>query len=299
MDLANDPRLLAAGAAGLASTVLALWAFRGLPAGPAFFWLSPMPLFMAGLGFGQGALWGSVALGLVLMLLLGGGYTAGLWLVAFGLPAVALTMAGLRQGRLELSMPLAMLGLYPAAVLLIVAFVAGDADGGLDGVLRSLAAGGMARIGMPADADMAAQIGRFMAGALAFWLAVALAVNGTAAQRLLTRAGMAAHAAPAWREARLPRWYALLPVLAVLWFALAPAGGDALPLGLLTAFLTPFFFQGLGVIHGLGRDLPARPFLLGGFYAVLVVFIFPVAILVVGIGLFSQFGWRPSPPPQI
>jgi len=299
MDSVNDPRLLAAGAAGLASAVLALWAFRGLPAGPAFFWLSPMPLFMAGIGFGQGALLGSVGLGMVLMLLLGSGLTAGIWLVAFGLPALALTMAGLRNGRIEPSMPLAMLGIYPAAVLLMVAFVASDAEGGLDGVLRGLAAGGMTRLGMPMDDGFAAQIARFMAGALAFWLAVALAVNGTGAQSLLTRFGMASMATPAWREARLPRWFAVLPVLAGLWFVLAPAGGDALPLGLVTAFLTPFFFQGLGVIHGLGRDFPARPFLLGGFYAVLVVFIFPVAIFVVGIGLFSQFGWRPSPPPQI
>lgn len=299
MDLANDPRLLAAGAAGLVSALLALWAFRGLPLGTGFFWLSPMPLFLAGLGFGQSSLLGAAAIGLVLMLAIGGSLPAGIWLAAFGLPAVAFTMAGQRGGKIEPAMPLALLGLYPALVLLIAAFVAADAAGGLEGMLRQVVAGGLARLGVALEAAEAAQIARLMGGALAFWLAVAIAVNGTAAQAFLARRGLALAGTPAWRQARLPGWFIGLPALATVWFVLSPSGEDGLALSVLAALLVPFFFQGLGVVHGLGRDFPARPFLLGGFYAALVVFIFPVAIIVVGIGLFSQFGWRPSPPPQI
>jgi hypothetical protein len=45
--------LLAGVAAGLVSAIAALAAFRGLPGGMGLFWLSPLPLFLAGLGFGH------------------------------------------------------------------------------------------------------------------------------------------------------------------------------------------------------------------------------------------------------
>ena len=55
----SNPRWLAATAGGLAAAVLSLWAMRGLPLGFAAFWLTPLPLFAAGLGFGPGAMAGA------------------------------------------------------------------------------------------------------------------------------------------------------------------------------------------------------------------------------------------------
>ena len=52
----GNPRFLAGTAAGLTAAVLSLWAMRGLPLGFAAFWLTPLPLFASGLGFGPAAM---------------------------------------------------------------------------------------------------------------------------------------------------------------------------------------------------------------------------------------------------
>lgn len=55
-----------------------------------------------------------------------------------------------------------------------------------------------------------------------------------------------------------------------------------------TALLTPLFLQGLAAVHR-----RARGPVLVLFYLVLVLFSVPAAALVVGLGLFEQFGRKP------
>ncbi|MCV4940286.1 hypothetical protein OFC17_36475, partial [Escherichia coli] len=69
----SNPGVLAAGAAGCASAFCALWAFEGLPLGTGLLWLAPLPLFLAGLGFGTGPAAGAAALAAAIVGLLAGG----------------------------------------------------------------------------------------------------------------------------------------------------------------------------------------------------------------------------------
>ena len=50
--LFGRPDALAAAAAGACSALCALWAMRGLPLGGVLLWLTPLPIFAAGFGFG-------------------------------------------------------------------------------------------------------------------------------------------------------------------------------------------------------------------------------------------------------
>jgi len=129
---------------------------------------------------------------------------------------------------------------------------------------------------------------------------IALLVNAAAAAALLVRAGVL-EATPAWREARLPAWYLVLPALAALaWFA-ADEAADAVPLSLLLALLVPVFLHGLAAFHRATRTLRGRPMLLGGAYAALLIFAVPMALAATGFGLFDIVNGnrgRPAPPPQ-
>ena len=68
--LLDDPRWLAAAIGGIVSAIAALWAMRGLPLGFAAFWLTSLPIFAAGLGFGSGSAFGALCVGTVMVLVL-------------------------------------------------------------------------------------------------------------------------------------------------------------------------------------------------------------------------------------
>jgi hypothetical protein len=302
--LARDPRVLAATAAGLASAVLALWAFRGLPLGSMLLWLSPLPLFLAGLGFGLGSLAVSVAVAVLALLLAGNLVSLGIWLVGTGLPVAALLLAGLRgRGRRpELAWPLALLGLYPAAVILLAAMLLGQEPGGLEGVMRQAVELGLDRMGLDLGDAVVAELVRVKAAAISFWISIALIANAAAARGLLERLGLGdpLRGGSAFAAARLPRLYPALPAAAAaLWLATAGEGGsDAVPLSLLLVLLLPLFLQGLGALHVRSRSLRGRTAMLVLLYALLLLFSVPAALLVTALGLVEHWGRRaPAPPP--
>jgi hypothetical protein len=290
----RDPRWLAAGAGGLLAAVAALWAMRGLPGGAALFWLTPFPLFAAGLAFGLPALAGAVALAGFAIALLGGTVPLVFYLVGFGAPVFLLVALGLRGGQIATGLPLAVLGLWPALVLLIAALAFAGAPGGLESVLRRVVEVALARMGMPAAEAVVDELVRVKAAAIGFWLAIALAANGAAAQGFLARRGLAAAATPAWSAVRLPGWYPLLPAVAAGLWAAAPEEGDAVQLSLLLLLLMPVFLQGVAAVHRRLRGRPGRPAILAGFYAVLVLFSVPAAVAVTALGLIEQWR-RPAP----
>lgn len=299
--IASDPRWLAAAAAGLAAVVLTLWALRGLPGGALALWLTPLPLFLAGLGFGLRPAVGAVAISSVALLLVGNGFALGLFLAAFGVPVVALLLASGEGPRPSLTGPFVLLGLIPAVGILLSAFLLSGEPGGLEGTMRLAAEVGLRRMGLPAGEGLVAEMVRVKAAAIGFWVVVALLANAAAAAALLARTGLLP-ARPAWREARLPRWYAVLPALAGgLWLA-SEEGSDAVQLSLLLVLLVPLFLQGLAAFHWLTRNLPGRQVLLGGAYAALILISVPVALLATGFGLYDLLhgtrGRRGAPPPQ-
>jgi hypothetical protein len=293
-----DPRWLAAGAGGLAAACLALWAFRGLPLGPVAFWLVPLPLFLAGMGFGPAAGLGAAVVAAAALWPVGPALAPWIVTLGFGLPAVLL-VASAHRG---LGHPLALLGALPAAGIAAAAFWLSDMPGGLEGTLRLIAESTLSRLDLPGSAGLVTEIVRVKAAAIGFWLALALLGNAWLAGRLLARAGLSVP--PAWSTARLPAWYAALPALAFgLWMG-AEEGADAVPLSLLLVLLVPLLLHGLAALHRLTRGLGERPLLLGALYIALVVLFLPASLAVAGYGAFDLIrnaktgGGRAAPPPH-
>lgn len=294
--LIDDPRLLAGAAGGLVSALAALWAFRGLPMGMGVFWLSPLPLFLAGLGFGSLAAAVAVLVGgLVLLAVTPGLLTTLLWLALYGMPALLLVATGLKQGpRLDLTLPLVLLGLWPALVTLAVGIAAGP-QGGLEAALREAVQIGLARMGAEVTEAMVTQIVRLKAAALALWVGLALVANAAGAQGFLQRHGLALSPAPRWRAARLPGWYPMLPALAgIVWWLAEPAE-ELLPLSLCLVLSVPLLLQGLAAMHtrlaGFSGRLPVLILL----YVLILVFSLPGALILVALGLLEQYGRRNPP----
>jgi hypothetical protein len=298
--IASDARWLAAAAAGLVAAVLALLAFRGLPGGAIALWASPLPLFLAGIGFGGGAALLAVAIASLAILFSSNTLGFGLFLGAFGAPVAALVLSAGRGATADLRLPFALLGVIPAFGIALAAFQLAGEPGGLEGAMRHAAEIGLARMGLPAPEAMVAELVRVKAAAIGFWVAIALLVNAAAAGALLVRLGVVAEA-PRWREARLPGWYLALPAVAALLWLLADDGADAVPLSLLLALLVPVFLHGLAAFHRATRGLSGRAMVMGGAYAALLLMAVPVALAATGYGLFDILNanrGRPAPPPH-
>jgi hypothetical protein len=294
--LLDDPRWLAAAIGGIASAIAALWAMRGLPLGFAAFWLTSLPIFAAGLGFGSLAAFGALCVGTVMVLMLASEWPALIYLLGFALPALLMVATGLRGGRLDASAPLALTGIWPALVILLVAMLLAGSPGGFDGALIGSVNQGLARMGI-ADAGMPVeQLARIMAPAMAGWMVAALILCGIGAQSALARRGMALAANPRWSEARLPIWYGFLPSGAALVWLSGLGGDSSLPFALFVVLLLPFFLLGLAAVHRRSAGRTARPFMLGVFYAGLVILSVPAAIAVTAFGIFEQWGRRNQPP---
>lgn len=286
----SHPGLLAAGAAGCVAAFCALWAFRGLPLGTALFWLAPLPLFLAGLGFGTGAALGAALLATLLVGLFGSGVGVLLFAALFALPAPLLVATALRGGAptLGLSTPLVLLGLWPAMVLVLAAlWMAGD--GGLEAAMRRAVEGVLLRLGVAANEMLVDMVVRVNAAAFGLLGATALALNGTIAQRWLVRRGLARAAVPDLGQLRLPNWYPALPAVALLALLVTPAGGNAVAFSLLLILLLPPFFLGIAGVHLRASGRSGRVPMLGVFYVLLVVFLQFMAPAMVALGLFDHF----------
>lgn len=280
-----DARWLAAGAAGLAAAFLMLWSLRGLPVGMLALWATPLPLFMAGIGFGGVALLGAVAVASLALLVAGGSFAFGVFLLAFAVPTLLLVLTATSAAG-GLRLPFVLLGVIPAAGILVAAFLLGDAPGGLEGALRRAAEVGAARMGVPVGEAMLAELVRVKAAAIGFWVMLALLMNAAAAGGLLVRLGVIG-AAPAWRQARLPVWYPALPAFAALVWLVTDAAQDAVPLSVLLALLVPMFLHGLAAFHRVTIPLRGRTFLLAIAYGALLLMAVPVALAATAFGLFD------------
>jgi hypothetical protein len=286
--------LTAAAAAGLAATVAAMWALRGLPMGTALFWMAPFPLFAAGLAFGPASALAGSLLAVLLLAVVGGGLPVLVFLALFGLPVPLLLLAALRNGQVALALPLALLGLWPLAVLLLAALFLAD-DGGLEPAMRRAVELALARLDLPAPELLVAELVRIKAAAIGFWSSLALLANAAAAERFLARRGLLAVAAPDWTAARLPGWYPVLPAVAAGLFLAVPEGSDAVALSGLLILLVPLFLQGCGGVHARLRGRRARRPMLALFYMLLLLFLQVMGPGLVGLGLYDQFWRRPAP----
>ena len=280
---------LAAGAAGLCSALLALWAMRGLPLGGMLLWVAPLPLFAAGFAFG--ARTAIFAVGIASLAVLLGSTTLGLavFLAIFGVPVALICATALQPGRMDLTLPLAVLGLWPVVVLGILAASVTD----LEGEMREAVEMGISRMGVAVPDGMVGQIAQVKAAAAGFWMTLLMLGNGVAAQNLLARRGLAMYAAPPLDDLRLPSWYLPLPVVALVLWALV---GGAVALSTLLLLLVPVFLLGVVGVHRLLLHRPGRLAFLIGFYLMMLLFLQIMAPLMVGVGLYDQIRRRMMPP---
>jgi hypothetical protein len=292
----NDPVWLSGLAGGAAAAAFVAWAIGGLPLAPVAFWLAPLPLFLAGLGFGLGAAVVGGASGAMLLAALSGVVPVTLFGLVFAGPAVVALALGAAGGAFSLARPMALLGLWPAALVLLAALLLADRPGGFEGALREAVTGALQQMGAPSDAATVDLIVQVKAGALGVWFAIAMAGSAALAQRLLARRSLARMPSPRWASARLPSWY---PPLAAVALAVWLVGSDdAVFASLALVLCVPLLLQGLAAIHERSRAFAGRRFLLAGVYAVLILFSIPAAVLLAGFGIFDQYGRRAAPPGQ-
>lgn len=280
----------AALAAGACSALCALWAMRGLPLGGMLLWATPLPLMLAGLGFGARTAAFAVVVASLSLLLLSPLLGLAIYLFAFGLPTAMLVGAAQQRERMELALPLALLGIWPSAIILGLAVLIPD----LEGAMREAVELGTRRMGVTLPEGMVEQVARVKAAAAGFWVALMMVVNGLVAQRLLERRGLALQAAPPAETLRVPDWYLVLPGLALGGLL---ATGGAVALSVLLILLLPFFLLGVAAVHRRLRDRPGRLAFLVGFYLLMLLFLQVMAPLMVGLGLYEQIRRRAAPPP--
>lgn len=292
----SNPRALAAAAGGLAAAVLSLWAMRGLPLGFAAFWLTPLPLFATGLGFGPGAMAGAAGIAALVHITLAGMLPMVVFLAAFAIPSVLMVASGFRQGRIEPGLPLAILGLWPAVVILLCGVAFSGMPGGLEGAMREAVEQGLRRMGSSPTQFPVDQLVQLMAAALGFWAAVSLSVNGAAAQSVLARSGWSLAPSPRWSEVRLPAWYPPLTGAGAAGWLIFGGDGDVVALSVLLVLLLPVFLVGIAAVHRRSAGRPGRNFMLGVFYTGLVILSVPAAVAVTAFGFYEQWGRRTSPP---
>ncbi|MCS6932616.1 MAG: hypothetical protein NZM27_10445 [Acetobacteraceae bacterium] len=292
----NDPVWLSGLAGGAAAAALVAWATAGLPLAPVAFWLVPLPLLMAGLGFGLPAAAIGAAGGALLLLLASSLTALALFGFVFAVPVLAALATGASGSAFSLARPFALLGLWPAALVLVAAVLLADHPGGFEGALREAVTGALRQMGAPADPATVDLIVQVKAGALAFWFAVSLAASAAIAQRFLSVRGLARLPSPRWASARLPGWYPPIAALAIAAWLLG--GENAILASVALALGVPLLLQGLAAIHDRSRAFAGRRFLLAGVYAVLILFSIPAAVLLAGFGVFDQYGRRAAPPGQ-
>jgi len=287
--LFGQPGALAAGAAGLCSALLALWAMRGLPLGGMLLWVAPLPLFAAAFAFG--ARTAIFAVGIASLAVLLGSTTLGLavFLAVFGVPVALIAATSVQAGRMDLSLPLAVLGLWPVVVLGVLAASVSD----LESEMREAVEMGVRRMGVALPDGMIGQIAQVKAAAAGFWMTLLMLGNGIAAQNLVTRRGLALYATPSLDDLRLPNWYLPLPVVALALWSLV---GGAVALSSLLMLLVPVFLLGVVGVHRLLRGRPGRLAFLIGFYLLMLLFLQIMAPLMVGVGLYDQIRRRAAPP---
>jgi hypothetical protein len=122
---------------------------------------------------------------------------------------------------------------------------------------------------------------------VASWLFMVL-INGVLAQLLVNRAGWRVRDFGKLADLQLPAWWALVAAVAL---AAVVIGGDQVGLlgrTVLVVATVPFLFLGLAVIHAFARGRGWGRLPLLAFYMVLMVFSWPLLLLVIGLGMVED-----------
>ncbi len=282
---------------GLSAAMMLLLART--PIGIVFAYVTPLPVFFAGLTHGVLAAAIAALVGTVLAVAVDG-WMGVIYLALFAAAPVILVRQALLARPVEGAGPEAAWEWYPAGPLVgwlagiaLAAFAvavlgASGTEGGLPGLMAPVIdkVVGAMQVGQN-QAELVALASRWMAALVAASWMVMMAVNGALAQFMARRFGLARRPAPAFADLVLPGWIAPAMALGLVvgWL------GDSIGyLGWTVALVggIAFFLQGMALLHWLMRKgkLPAP--LLGLVYVLLLVF-GGLAPLIAVLGLFEEW----------
>lgn len=288
--------------AGVVGSGLFLTMILGVPGAALLAYLTPLPLFLAGLAFGSGAATVASATAMVVVGVIGGGVAIAIFFVSFSLPVVVTVRQALlwRDGPdgaewYPAGRVVAMLAGYAAAVIVLAGVVFAGEPGGLYGALEAVMTELISTLAAQGGADVAALL---RSAQDMFWLLPALLaaswlmmllLNAVLAQALVSRWGVAQRPSPSMATFTAPRW-CMTPLLVGAVLSLV-ASGSLMVIGtaVLIVFLVPYLFVGLGVVHVWLRRWPGQAITLGLFYASLVIFLYPLAFVIAGLGLIEEW----------
>ena len=282
---------------GLSAALMLLLART--PIGIVFAYVTPLPVFFAGLTHGVLAAAIAALVGTVLAVAVDG-WMGLIYLALFAAAPVILVRQALLARPVEGAGPEAAWEWYPAGPLVgwlagiaLAAFAvavlgASGTEGGLPGLMAPVIdkVVGAMQVGQN-QAELVALASRWMAALVAASWMVMMAVNGALAQFVARRLGLARRPAAAFADLVLPGWIAPAMALGLVvgWL------GDSIGyLGWTVALVCgiAFFLQGMALLHWLMRKgkLPAP--LLGLVYVLLLVF-GGLAPLIAVLGLFEEW----------
>ncbi len=284
--------------AGAASGLLFASLITGSMLGVMLFYLAPLPLLLAGLGWGYlSAAAGALAATAVTGILLNNVNLALYLLVSLGLPAAWLARLALLSrtnedgkaefypiGRIVIWTGLIGAGLISTGLLLmsmsdvpyreamtkqiteIITALVSTSKG------KSLAAGQIKAI--------AEQMVTFVFPVSALAWMITMLANLWMAGRILTQAKRLTRSWPDITELDFPaRFHFVLPTAMVLAFLPGIIGDIALPVT--AVCLLAYALMGLAILHQATRNLPSRPFVLTGIYFCIFLLGWPLIILAV------------------
>lgn len=289
-------------AAGLGSAILFLSLAKGIAAGMLLSYLAPLPLMMAGLYQGKGAV---VAAGLAAMAavaVVAGGFSALPFAVVAMLPSLVVVHRALlwrkdAADNVEWYPPGMVLGWLTGTGLALIMIGAVLVAGGPDGVEGGgLQAWVTETIGHTLEL-MAPQLTEeqrkavtgwwvpfFPALVAGSWLMMAV-VNAVSAQAILARLGRNRRPTPAYRELELPLWLGLVLATAAATGALAEGDLGYVARSVAVVTLMPFALLGLATVHGWAAGRPNARVILAGVYGGLFLASAWALIPVAGLGL--------------
>lgn len=311
------PLIISAGA-GLISAALFASAATSAALAGVLFYLTPLPLSLAGLGWGSMAALIAALTGTVLVAAVLGPATAAVFGIAIAAPAVLLTHLALLSrpaaapqggaaGTLEWYPPgrlVAWAALLAGALAGILVLTLGyDQESYRESIRQMLGHSTLKELdrdGTLFTEETIASLSNVLARALpaAFaivWLTITL-FNLWMAGLIVDASGRALRPWPDLPRLELPNW--LVPVFAgALGASFLPGVAGLAATGLAGALLFAYVLQGLAAIHVYSRGVPMRALLLAALYAGILLLGW-VAIVVAIIGLAEpMLGLRQRPSP--
>jgi uncharacterized protein YybS (DUF2232 family) len=302
--------------AGVLSALLFLSAGVGSPGAMILSNLAPLPLFAMGLGAG---LVSALAAGTSAAVLIGAvGVNAGLsrgdpiddstltrlipaatFAVMIVTPTVVLVRQALlsridASGRLEWypsgRLVMWLVGIGMAAFLVAISFVSGGrpVEERLNRVFSS-ALSAYAGPAMAAQLQYVTDILSALPAIIALMWLLLMVFNGVLAQGLLVRFQHNLRPSPPMSSIELPRSAGIITAVAVGLTILASGWLEFVARNLLMLLGLAFFFAGLGVVHGLLRQSAQRVAALIGFYVFVLMFFYPVMMVVALVGFIDHW----------